>query len=225
MQLWRLLPGLCALCRSKTGHGLDLCAPCRADLTLNTGACQRCGRPTPRLDGECPACLVTPPPQTRTVAPFTYTPPMTRLIHGLKRGNGLLEARVLAELMAPAVLADPPPDVLTPVPLSWRRRVARGYNQAALLAARLGRLVGVPVDYRSLKRTRHTPPQQSLDARTRRRNLRNAFQASAAVAGRDVALVDDVLTTGATTEAAALALLAAGAGNVRVWTAAHTPLT
>lgn len=225
MPLWRLLPGLCALCRSETGQALDLCDPCRADLALNVGACRRCGRPTPRLDGECPACLVTPPPQTRTVAPFIYRAPMTRLVHGLKHGNGLLEARVLAQLMAPAVLANPAPEVMVPVPLSWRRRVVRGYNQAALLAAHLGRLVETPVDYRSLKRTRHTPPQQSLDARTRRRNLRGAFQASAAVAGRDVALVDDVLTTGATTEAAAGALLAAGASNVRVWTVAYTPRT
>ena len=225
MPLWRLLPGICALCRSETGQALDLCAPCRADLALNVGACRRCGRPTPRLDGECPACLVSPPPQTRTVAPFIYRPPMTRLIHGLKRGNGLLEARILAQLMAPAALADPPPEVIVPVPLAWRRRMVRGYNQAALLAAHLGRLVKVPVDYRSLKRTRHTPPQQSLDARQRRRNLRGAFEASAALAGRDVALVDDVLTTGATTEVAAQALLAAGASNVRVWTAAYTPRT
>lgn len=224
MLLWRLLPGRCALCRGETDPALDLCAPCRADLALNAGACRRCGRFTPRLDGDCLACLVTPPPQTRTVAPFAYAPPMTRLIHGLKQGNGLLEARVLAALMAPAVLADPPPDVIVPVPLSWRRRVRRGYNQAALLAARLGRLVGVPVEYRTLGRKRHTPPQQSLDARTRRRNLRGAFGSSTAVAGRHVALVDDVLTTGATTNEAARALLASGANEVWVWAAAHTPL-
>ena len=224
MPLTWLWPGLCVLCRSATRRALDLCAPCEGDLKRNVGACRRCGQPTPRLDGDCLACLVTPPPQSRTLAPFLYAPPMTRLIHGLKRGNGLIEARILGALMAPAVLADAPPDMIVPVPLSWRRRTQRGYNQAALLAARLARKVDAPVDYRALRRTRHTKPQQSLDARARRSSLRGAFQASAAVAGQDIALVDDVLTTGATTRAAALALLTAGASCVRVWTAAYTPL-
>ena len=224
MPLWRLLPGLCVLCRGATGRALDLCVACEAALAMNLGACRRCGVPTPRLEGDCLACLVAPPPQTRTVAPFLYTPPMTRLIRGLKHGNGLIEARILGALVAPAVVAEAPPDLIAPVPLSWRRRARRGYNQAALLATRLAGPVGAPVDYRSLKRTRHTQPQRALSARARRRNLQGAFRASRAVAGRDVALVDDVLTTGATARAAALALLAAGATNVRVWAAARTPL-
>ena len=110
-----LWPGLCVLCRSATRRALDLCAPCEGDLKRNVGACGRCGQPTPRLDGDCLACLVTPPPQSRTLAPFLYAPPMTRLIHGLKRGNGLIEARIPGALMAPAVLADAPPDMIVPV--------------------------------------------------------------------------------------------------------------
>lgn len=224
MLLWHLLPGICALCGAATRRAMDLCAACEADLPRNAGACSRCALPTPALGGECPACLVAPPPCSRTIAPFAYALPMTRLIHGLKRGNGLLEARILAALIAPAALAEPLPDAIVPMPLTWRRRMRRGYNQAALLAAQLAKRVGVAVRYDALKRIRHTPPQQSLDAAARRRSLRGAFQAAPAVTELSVALVDDVLTTGATTNEATQALLDAGAADVRVWAAARTPL-
>ena len=203
---------------------MDLCLACEADLARNAGACPRCALPSPALDGECPACRIAPPPCSSTIAPFVYAPPLTRLVHGLKHGNGLLEARILGALLAPAVVAEAPPDAIVPVPLSWRRRMGRGYNQAALLGAQLARRMDVPVNYRALTRIRHTPPQQSLDAKARRGGLRGAFRATPVVAGLDVALVDDVLTTGATTGEATRALLAAGAANVRVWAVARTPL-
>ena len=224
MPLWRLLPGLCVLCRCATARPMDLCPACEADLVHNAGACPRCGLPTPAQDGECPACSLAPPPCSSTTAPFVYAPPLTRLVHGLKHGNGLLEARILAALLAPAALAGGLPDVIVPIPLSWRRRMRRGYNQAALLSAQLAKHMDVAVNYRALKRIRHTAPQQSLDAKARRRSLRGAFRATAAVAALDVALVDDVLTTGATTGEATRALLDAGAARVRVWVVARTPL-
>ena len=221
--LWRLLPGVCVLCRSRTERQLDLCEACESDLVRNIDPCPRCAGPTPVPGGECPACQLAPPPYSRAVAPFLYRPPLTRLIHGLKRGNGLLEARTLAHLCRDAFLADPPPDVVVPVPLTWRRRARRGYNQAALLAARIARSGGPRVDYRSVTRIRHTAPQQSLDAAARRRSLRGAFRCTAGFADADVAIVDDVLTTGATAAEVARSLLAAGARNVRVWTVARTP--
>ena len=221
--LWRLMPGVCVLCRSRSGRPIDLCAACEADLPRNVDPCPRCAGPTPVPGGTCPACQLAPPPYAAAVAPFLYRPPLTRLIHGLKRGNGLLEARVLAHLSLDAFRAAPPPDVLVPVPLTWRRRVARGYNQAALLAARLARPSGLPVDYRSVTRVRHTAPQQSLDAASRRRGLRDAFSCREGLAGADVAIVDDVLTTGATAAEIARTLLGAGARTVRIWAVARTP--
>ena len=222
--LWHLMPGVCVLCRSRTQRPLDLCAACESDLARNIDPCPRCAGPTPVPGGECPACQLAPPPYHRAIAPFLYSPPLTRLIHGLKRGNGLLEARILARLCRDAFRADPPPDVLVPVPLTWRRRVRRGYNQAALLAGRIARAEGLPVDYRGVTRVRHTAPQQSLDATARRRSLRGAFRCRTSGFGdADVAIVDDVLTTGATAAELARVLLAAGAGRVRIWTAARTP--
>lgn len=201
---------------------MDLCRACAADLRPNVGACPRCAIPTPAQGGECPACQIDPPPYVRAVAPFLYVPPLTRLIHGLKHGNGLIQARILAALMADALTLDDAPDVIVPVPLTYRRRIQRGYNQAALLAAQIARTVGAPVDYRGLRRIRHAAPQRSLDASARRRNQLGAYRASGNFLEKNVAIVDDVMTTGATAAEVATTLIDAGAANVRVWAAART---
>ena len=224
MALWRLLPGICVLCQGYSNETMDLCRACAADLKPNAGACPRCAIQTPARGGDCPACELDPPPYDRAVVPYLYVPPLTRLIHGLKRGNGLIEARILASLMSEMLLQDDPPDVIVPVPLTYRRRVIRGFNQAALLAAQIARTVGAPVDYRGLKRIRHTAPQQSLDAAARRRNQSGAYRACREFKGKDVAVVDDVMTTGATAAEVAATLLDSGAGTVRIWAAARTPL-
>ena len=222
MTLWRLLPGICVLCRSYTDRRMDLCRACAMDLRPNVGACPRCALPTPLREGDCPACQVAPPPFTRAVVPYLYVPPLTRLIHGLKHGNGLIEARILAALMTDALGQDDPPDVIVPVPLTYRRRIQRGYNQAALLAAQIGRTVNAPVDYRSLKRVLHAAPQRTLDATARRRNQSGAYRAFPVFQEKDVAVVDDVMTTGATASEIANTLLKAGAATVRIWAAART---
>ena len=220
--LWRLLPGICVLCRSHSDEAMDLCRACATDLRPNVGACPRCAIPTPAREGECPACQVAPPPYASAVVPYLYAPPLTKVINGLKHGNGLIEARILATLMRPALIRDDPPDVILPVPLTYRRRVQRGYNQAALLAAQIARTVGVPVDYRGLKRIRHAAPQQSLDAAARRRNQLGAYRACRDFSGKDIAVVDDVMTTGATAAEISVTLLDAGAKAVRIWAAART---
>ena len=204
---------------------MDLCRACAADLRPNVGACPRCAIPTPAREGECPACQLAPPPYVRAVVPYLYVPPLTRLIHGLKHGNGLIEARILAALMADALSRDDPPDVIVPVPLTYRRRTQRGYNQAALLAAQVAPIVGAPVDYRGLKRIRHAAPQRSLDASARRRNQSGAYRASGDFREKNVAVVDDVMTTGATAAEVATTLIDAGAANVRIWAAARTVTT
>ncbi len=221
--LWRLLPGICVLCQGYSNENMDLCRACAEDLKPNAGACPRCAIQTPARGGDCPACELDPPPYDQAVVPYLYVPPLTRVIHGLKHGNGLIEARVLASLMSETLRRDDPPDVIVPVPLTYRRRMIRGYNQAALLAAQIARTVGAPVDYRGLKRIRHTAPQQSLDAAARRRNQSGAYRACRDFTGKDIAVVDDVMTTGATAAEVAATLIDSGARTVRIWAAARTP--
>ena len=117
----------------------------------------------------------------------------------------------------------PRPDLLLPVPLAKRRLRERGFNQAGMLGRWLGSQLGVNCDERILARTRETPAQQRLDAKARRHNLRQAFAVTRELKGKHVAIVDDVLTTGATAQAIAQALRRAGARRVDVYCLARTP--
>ena len=177
-------------------------------------------------DGVCGRCVVTPPPWCRTLAPFAYAPPLTRIIEGLKSGNGLRQARVLGSLLAEAAGAEYPagtmPHAVVPMPLTrWRKR-RRGFNQADLLARATARILGLPVLARHLARIRNAPPQRTLSRSARLRNVRGAFRSRRPLSYRSVALIDDVTTTGATVRAASLALQAGGVEEVHVWVAAKS---
>ncbi len=137
---------------------------------------------------------------------------------------GLTGLALVSELSAAqAALVREKPDLLVPVPLAWRRMVERGFNQSALIARHYGRHLGIPVCSRTLRRKRHTRAQSGLSRRARLKNLVGAFEARGDLGGQTVALVDDVLTTGATALAASKALKKAGAKKVFVWVCARTP--
>ena len=259
-----LWPGVCLLCRRRSDRDIDLCVACEAALEANDGACWRCGERAPAnaVDGLCGACIASPPPWIRAVAPFRYRGALQTLVAGLKRGNGQRQARTLGALAAAGIAAsyatplpglaageggtapredDVPsagpsdnrspttsrpsslPTVIVPMPLSRQRRRQRGFNQAELLAAAIGRALGLKRDGKCLVRTRHAPPQRSLPRAARLRNLRGAFAVRRPLPGTRLALLDDVATTGATARAAAEALLAAGAEEVHLWVVAKTP--
>ena len=169
-------------------------------------------------------CTASPEPWGLAVAPFLYAAPLNRLVLGLKNGNGLMQARVLGAMLAPALLrayaGQALPDALVPVPLTWRRRRTRGFNQAVLLGRDISRRLGVPLQRRRLRRVRDAAPQRTLSRSARQRNLRRAFSASR-ISGT-VAIVDDVMTTGATLRACTNAVLKAGATEVHVWAVART---
>ena len=239
--LGTLFPGICLLCLRRSRRDVDLCRECEAALRRNERSCPVCAEPAPpgMPGGEvCAACIVAPPPWRATLAPFTYAAPLTRVVEGLKSGNGLRQARVLGGLLGPAVRArygsDVLPDVLIAMPLTRRRLRQRGFNQAELLAAVVSRAVDRPLVKGRLVRIRDAPPQRTLPRSARLRNVRGAFAVRRAlrerVLGRAaeplpsrVALVDDVTTTGATVRAATEALRAAGVAEVHVWVAAKTP--
>ncbi|WP_374688646.1 ComF family protein [Promineifilum sp.] len=222
---WRAAAGFCLdvafppVCAGCGRVGALLCAACEARLVPVTGPiCHRCGRGL-EGPGACPTCAAGPLPLRQMRAPLRYQEPASRLIHGLKyEGYFALAAPLARRLIAGWPAWEQPPDLILPIPLHPRRQRRRGYNQSELLARPLAQALGIPFSAAALRRTRHTPPQVGLGPAARADNVKGAFTADpAAVAGRHVLLIDDVLTTGATMSAAAEALLAAGAAGVSAY--------
>ena len=218
-----LLAPRCLICRERGSNGSDLCSSCRQRLPWNTSACFRCGLPLPH-PGECGECLVRAPPLARTTAVFVYGFPLDRLVPRFKFHHDLAAGRLMAELMAGPLASAPRPDAVVPVPLHAHRLRRRGYDQALELARPLARSLGLPLCADLLERIRATAPQSELDADARHRNLARAFAVTAsAPLPAHVALVDDVMTTGATLHAAAKALRKAGVARVDAWVCARVP--
>jgi ComF family protein len=220
----RLSQPRCLVCREPGADGRELCAACAATLPWLRGACLRCASPLPHADSVCGHCLRHPPPLTEARAAFLYGAPVDRLLPRLKFHRDLAAGRLLAGCMAEAFAGLPRPDALIAIPLHPGRLRRRGYDQALELARPLAHALGVPLLHGALLRKRDTAAQSRLDAPARKRNLRGAFVVPAGVQlPAHVALVDDVMTTGATLHAAATALRRAGAGRVDAWVCARAP--
>ena len=203
--------------------GRDVCAACAYALPWNRSACLRCAIPLP-APGTCGECLQRPPALTETHALFVYGFPLDRLVPRFKFHRDLAAGRLMADLMAGALMSAPRPDALVPVPLHARRIRQRGYDQALELARPLAATLALPLRADLLQRIRATAAQSELDAGQRQRNLARAFAVPEQAALPDhVALVDDVMTTGATLAAAAHALRAAGVERVDAWVCARVP--
>ncbi len=215
------LPQACALCTAPSGNAL-LCAACEAALPRIAAACPRCALPSPGA-AVCGACLARPPPYVAALAAWAYVFPVDRLLQEFKYGGRLALAEPLALALCAALAAreTPVPDCLAAIPLAPRRQRARGFNHAREIASRVGGAIGVPLAG-GLRRMRETPPQAGLRFAERAANVSGAFVADGDFAGKSVAIVDDVMTTGATLASAARALLAAGALRVEAWAVART---
>jgi ComF family protein len=219
----RLWPAHCLACAEAVAPGgRDLCPACVLGLPWNRCACLRCGLPLPLPAAACGHCQRRPPPLTETHAVFRYETPLDRLLPRLKFHEDLAAGRLCADLMAEALAGVARPDALIPLPLHRRRLRARGFDQTLELARPLARTLALPLRDDLLARVRETAPQSRLDAAARRRNLRGAFAVRPGIAlPAHVALVDDVMTTGATLHAAADALRQAGVARVDAWVCAR----
>lgn len=232
------LPRTCLLCGLSCGTMPQgpICPACDATYWNEPRLrCAVCALPLRGLRARrsdasrfrCAACTRTPPPFDATLALADYRPPLERLALGLKFHSRLAVAREFGKRLAR--LADdhpactPAPDILAPMPLAHARLVARGFNQAWEIARPLARDLGVAADPTLMRRVAETVPQSRLDREARRRNVAQAFRVTQRVAGLHVGLVDDVMTSGATLEAAAHALKRAGARRVTNFVALRTP--
>lgn len=221
-----LLPPQCLLCGRRSDTARDLCAACAADIVRNRMCCPRCALPLQASAPLCGECLQAEPPFTTAFAPFVYGHPLDLLMTRLKFGRSLAAGRVLSEVWIEALREALPmlPQLLIPVPLHAERLRERGYNQALELARPLAREMGIELRVDALVRTRATAAQSNLDAKARRHNLQGAFDIVDNVAlPAHVALLDDVMTTGATLRECARTLRRAGVARVDVWALARAP--
>ena len=211
----------CVLCLERPATA-GLCEPCRADLPWLPGArCPRCALPT--AGGTiCGNCLRDPPAFDGIAAVVSYAFPVDALIGRLKYAGELMLAPVLGDLLGTVARLDPVPDLVLPIPLASDRLRHRGFNQTLEIARALPPHLAQRVTPHLLVRRHDSPPQASLPLDARAANVRNAFACAGDLAGRSVAIVDDVMTTGATLDAAAKVLRRAGASSVRGWIVART---
>ena len=228
-----VFPAVCPACGAILGAARrdPLCGDCWSAIDrAGRPLCARCGALTPDGSGavtvaSCRACDEAPPTFDYALAAARYRGPLREAMHAFKfRGKRTL-ARALGDLVLEECAEALPPDAvaLVPVPLTLERQRERGYNQAQLLAEQIGAALHLPVRRRWLRRVRSTLPQTDLTATERRTNVRGAFTAAPAVAGRHLVIVDDVFTTGATVAECARTLRAAGAVQVGVLTVARVP--
>jgi ComF family protein len=218
------LPQQCLLCGAAAG-ATALCAGCQADLLWQdqAHACPRCGLPGP--NGEvCGACLKHPPLFDATLAVLYYRYPVDAMLRRYKYQGLLAVAELLGDLLATRATAAPRPDVLVPMPLYRQRLHERGFNQAAEIARVAAGKLGLELDLQACQRTRPTPPQAGLKLRERVKNMRGAFACSTRLQGKHVALVDDIMTSGASLNELARTVKQAGAVRVDCWVVARTRL-
>ncbi len=218
----RLFGGTCFLCRGASGRAL-LCVECNADLPrLGVGLCPRCAAGSP-AGAVCGRCLAKPPRYDVTVAALEYRFPADVLVQSLKFRGELALAPLLGELLLKRIPEDESADFVVPVPLSKERLRERGFNQALEIARPIARSKRARLAPGLCERVRDTRAQADLAWTERDRNVRGAFACAGFAAGATVAVVDDVMTTGATLDALAAALKDAGAARVVNWVVARTP--
>jgi ComF family protein len=233
-----LAPCYCMVCGLPSRRSIALCQACEQELAGNSPACPRCAAPLANKEPLaipaplCGRCQVSPPAFQHTIAPHLYTGPLSTAIKAMKFKADLSVLAALAHLLAGDIARQlahtAGPDYLVPMPLHWWRHWRRGFNQAELLAQELCRhpqlsSYNLQVAAHICRRTRATRPQAGLGALERAKNMQSSMYCPRSMNGLHLAIVDDVMTTGASANALASVLLAAGAARVDVWCCARTP--
>ena len=222
--LYGLLPGQCILCKGRSHRQLDLCQPCEDSLPGIQHGCWQCGLELEAGTEICSECIDSPPPFDHCFARFKYEAPIDLLINQFKNRQRVIVGKVLSSVLASSYLADHLvlPDAWIPVPLHKNRLKARGFNQAIEIAEVLSDLTGIPSRPDVVRRIRETNSQRTLGAKARQGNVLGAFSVDTELTNMRVAIVDDVVTTGATVAELSRHLLDKGAFEVQVVCLART---
>jgi ComF family protein len=213
------LPQDCVLCGAPSG-ARQVCEPCAAELPWLGECCPRCALPSHGAR-VCGRCLAAPPAFDATVACFAYAYPVDRLVQALKYGQRLPLARWFAAALGARIGGEPRADRVIAMPLHRARLAERGFNQSLEIARRIARDAALTLDAEAARRVLPTAPQAGLPLDARARNVRGAFACSRRLDGLRVAVVDDVMTSGATLEELARTLREAGAASVVNWVVAR----
>jgi len=219
-----IYPPTCVLCGKHGQSGRDLCHACENDFIVNQHACGRCALPLSfHLAGAiCGECLHSPPSQHQAWSAFVYAQPLEWMIQQLKFNAKMGFAHILGQAASHYLpVLETTPDCIIPVPLHPKRQQQRGYNQAHELVKPLARHLDISIDSRSCWREKYTSAQSDLDAKQRRKNIRNAFKFDNSQQYDYVIVFDDVITTGSTIAELVNAIKKQGVKRVDVWSLAR----
>jgi len=219
-----LFPQACVLCNASNGGDLGLCTACLSDLPFHHAPhCPQCGLPSAN-NILCGACIAATPDFDITNAAFRYEFPVSELLQHYKYSHQLDLAERFAKLLTQHLSKQALPDLIIPMPLHPKRLKERGFNQSLEIAKIVSKQLNITLDYSACTRTKYSQPQASLPLKQRANNIKGAFKCAKSLTGLRVALIDDVMTTGASLNALAKAVKAKGASHVECWVLARTLL-
>lgn len=219
-----LFPQACLLCSSKNGADFGICTNCLNDLPHHSpshaASCPQCGLLS--FEGQlCGACIASPPDFDATKALFRYEYPISQVLQQYKYNQQLFLAETFAELMMQKIQAHNI-DLIIPMPLHPSRLQERGFNQSLEIARIISKRLKIKVNSQAVSRIKQSPPQASLPLKERVKNMKGAFACHQDLSSLRIALIDDVMTTGASLNALAKAVKAKGATHVECWLIART---
>ncbi|WP_225907016.1 ComF family protein [Methyloradius palustris] len=217
-----IFPQACMLCATSDGGELAICGDCLADLPRHiTDQCPQCALPAYQ-NQLCGHCIASPPAFDVTHALFRYEFPVDAMLQRYKYQHLLNMAQTFAQM----IITDLPnanlPDLIIPMPLHPLRLKERGFNQSLEIARIVGKSLNIKVDTQACSRIKSSPPQASLPLKERVKNMQGAFTFNTQLDGLNIALIDDVMTTGASLNSLAKTVKKAGAINVECWVVART---
>lgn len=225
----QLLPAPCLMCGLASADYRLLCPACDASLprlSREPFLCRCCALPLASDAPLCGKCLHKPPAFNQSRIAFSYVHPLDHLIQQFKYRRQLSSGKLLAQLLADTCRDAVRPDFLVPVPIHWRKRWQRGFNQSELMAYWVGKHLAIPV-LSACQQTHYHHSQKGLSRAERLKNLRQSFTINTRyrmkITNAHIALVDDVVTTTATARTLSELLIKAGAKQVDIWALARTP--